>query len=51
LCDSLGRTDRDLADGKFSEETWNEIKNDIIAFELVKVAKKQRLCAVNEDKV
>jgi len=33
---------RDLADGKFSRETWDKIKNDIISFELVKIAKKVR---------
>jgi len=30
----------DLADGKFNRETWENIKNDIIAYELVKVALK-----------
>jgi len=30
---------RDLADGAYCYKTWKEIKNDIIAFELVKVAK------------
>ncbi len=39
---------RDLADGKFSEETWNKIKNDILSFELVKIAKKQRTESVPE---
>ena len=29
----------DLADGSYSEETWNEILKDIIAYELVRVAK------------
>ena len=33
---------RDLADGKFCHETWQNIKNDIIAFELVKVVKKEK---------
>ncbi len=33
----------DLADGKFNQETWNRIKNDIISYELVKVAKKERV--------
>ena len=28
---------RDLADGKYCEETWNEIVNDILALEMVKV--------------
>lgn len=30
---------RDLADGKYCYETWQKIKDDIIAFELVKIAK------------
>ncbi len=29
----------DLADGNLSKETWDKIKNDIIAYELVKIAK------------
>lgn len=32
----------DLPDGRFSQETWNKIKNAIIAYELVKVAKPVR---------
>jgi len=32
----------DLPDGKYSEETWNKIINGIIAYELVKVVKKQK---------
>ncbi len=28
---------RDLADGSYSRETWQEIKDDILAYELVKV--------------
>ena len=30
---------RDLPDGKYCKETWDKIKNDIIAYELVKVVK------------
>ncbi len=30
---------RDLADGSYSKETWQEIKDDIIAYELVKVVR------------
>lgn len=30
----------DLADGKFTRETWERIKGDIIAYELVKLAPK-----------
>ena len=30
---------RDLADGKYSEDTWREIINDIVAFELVKTVR------------
>lgn len=33
---------RDLADGPFTEETWERIKNDIIAYELVRIAKQRR---------
>ena len=29
----------DLADGKYCRETWERIKNDIIAYELVKITK------------
>jgi hypothetical protein len=36
----------DLADGDFSENTWNLIKNSIIANELVKIAKKERFVPV-----
>lgn len=32
----------DLADGDFSVETWQKIKNDILRYELVKIAKKIR---------
>ena len=32
----------DLADGDYSEETWREIVNDIIGYELVKVVKQPR---------
>ena len=32
----------DLADGALTRETWEKIKNDIIAYELVKIAEKQR---------
>jgi len=39
---------RDLADGKYCYETWQEIKNDIIAFELVKVANKVQLQTIKE---
>lgn len=37
---------RDLADGSYSEKTWNEIVNDIVAMELVKVVK-SRECLTN----
>jgi len=30
---------RDLADGSYSKETWQELKDDVIAFELVKVVR------------
>ena len=30
----------DLADGKFTRETWEKIKSDIVAYELVKLAPK-----------
>lgn len=30
---------RDLADGKYNEKTWQEIKDDILAYELVKVVR------------
>lgn len=30
---------RDLADGKYCQETWRKIVNDILAFELVKVVR------------
>ena len=30
---------RDLPDGNYCRETWNEIKNDIISYELVKIVK------------
>lgn len=29
----------DLADGAYSKETWNKIKNDILGYELVKVVR------------
>lgn len=32
----------DLPDGQFNEETWNKIKNAIISYELVKIAKLER---------
>ena len=32
----------DLPDGKFCRETWDRIKNSIIAYELVKIAKPVR---------
>ena len=32
----------DLPDGDFSLDTWNKIKDSIIAYELVKIAKKKR---------
>jgi hypothetical protein len=32
----------DLSDGSFNAETWREIKDDIISYELVNIAKKQR---------
>ena len=32
----------DLADGPYSEETWREIVNDIVAYELVKVVNPPR---------
>lgn len=35
----------DLPDGSYSKETWDKIKNAIIAHELVKVAKKQKSVA------
>jgi len=31
----------DLSDGAFTYKTWRKIKNDIIAHELVKVAKRE----------
>lgn len=31
----------DLPDGKFTWQTWDKIKNAIISYELVKIAKKQ----------
>lgn len=31
----------DLPDGKFNRDTWNNIKNAIISYELVKIAKKE----------
>jgi len=33
---------RDLADGKYCKETWDRILNDIVAYELVKVAKPKK---------
>jgi len=33
---------RDLPDGKYCYETWQKIKDDIVAYELVKVVKKQK---------
>lgn len=41
----------DLPDGDFSEKTWNEIKNAIIAYELVKIAKTVRELTDKELKV
>jgi len=38
----------DLADGDFSHETWEKIKNDIIAFELVRVSQGVRKSKVIE---
>lgn len=38
----------DLSDGPFTRETWEKIKNDIIAYELVKVAKPVQQSAVTE---
>jgi hypothetical protein len=32
----------DLSDGPFSLDTWNQIKNDIISYELVKIVKSAR---------
>ena len=32
----------DLADGPFTKETWQKIKNDIVAYELVKLAPKTK---------
>ena len=32
----------DLPDGKFNEDTWIRIKNAIISYELVKIAKRER---------
>lgn len=33
---------RDLWDGPYSEETWNNIMSDILAYEVVKVVKPQK---------
>lgn len=38
----------DLSDGSFTRETWEKIKNDIIAYELVKVAKPVQQSVVTE---
>ena len=40
----------DLADGKFTRGTWERIKDDIIAYELVKLAPKVEPVAVDEEK-
>jgi hypothetical protein len=32
----------DLPDGKFNEQTWIKIKNAIISYELVKIAKQEK---------
>jgi hypothetical protein len=32
----------DLADGPFTQETWNRIKDDILSYEFVKIAKSKR---------
>ena len=40
----------DLADGKFTRETWDRIKNDIIAYELIKLAPKVKPAAEGEKK-
>lgn len=40
LAGENGTRGNDLADGKFIRETWNRIKDDIIAYELVKLAPK-----------
>lgn len=39
----------DLADGEFSRRVWERIKNDIISYELVKVAKPVRGIPVPEN--
>jgi len=36
---------RDLSDGKFTKETWDEIRNAIIACELVELAPKEKKVA------
>lgn len=38
----------DLADGPFNKKTWEKIKGDIIAYELVKLAPKVEPTAVEE---
>jgi len=38
----------DLSDGIFTRKTWENIKNDIIAYELVKVAKPVQKAIVTE---
>jgi len=40
----------DLPDGKFNEETWIKIKNAIISYELVKIAKSEISSAFESDK-
>lgn len=44
---------RDLADGKFTRETWEKIKGDIISYELVALTKPHEAKAIpptNEEK-
>lgn len=36
------RRGNDLPDGKFCQETWDKIKNSIVACELVKIEKQER---------
>jgi len=40
---------RDLPDGKFTKETWDEIKNAIIACELIALAPKEKKVIVEEN--
>ena len=38
----------DLVDGPFCRETWEKIKNDILAYELVKIVKKSKRILTKE---